>query len=444
MSESADITYPFAWRGTPHEIVRARGPWLFTRDGQKILDAGGGAIVCNVGHARQDVLDAYVTAQQEGYVLPPWRSPARIDLCTRLIRDWLPAGMKRIQFVCSGSEAIETAAKIALQYHAARGETERREFIVRTPSYHGTTLTTAALSGHPARKAGLEAALGEHPRVDAPYPLRAPKAMSAQALAALYLDQLHDRVESVGSHRIAAFVAEPIVGSSGGMIVPPDGYWRGVREICDAHGILLIADEVMTGFGRTGTKFALDHWDVCADILVSGKGLAGGHAPINGVFAREAIGEAIESAGMDVMFHTYAALSGPCGAADKVLEILTRDGLVERSAYLGAKLLGSLRESLSDVPQVAEVRGKGLLIGIEIVRDRDTLERFPLGDAMVGKVLVEAMKRDLFFYPGGTGEVRDILCLGPPLNTDASELERIPEIMRDAIIAATRASVATR
>ncbi|MCY4040766.1 MAG: aminotransferase class III-fold pyridoxal phosphate-dependent enzyme [Gammaproteobacteria bacterium] len=432
-----DIVYPFASQARVVEIVKAEGSWLFTRTGQKILDAGGGAVVCNVGHARDDVLGAYIEAQREGYVLPPWRSPVRTELCERLIRDWLPDGMTRIQFVCSGSEAIETAAKIALQYNVARGEKGRHQIIVRTPSYHGTTLATAALSGHPARRAGIEAALREYPRVNAPYALRAPASVPADALCDFYLDQLSACIEAIGSEHIAAFVAEPIVGSSGGMIVPPDGYWSGIRAMCDAHGILLIADEVMTGFARTGAKFALDHWQVRPDILVAGKGLTGGHAPINGVFARSEIGEAIESAGMDVMFHTYSALSGPCGAASKVLEILARESLIERSKALGAKLIKDLRESLSDVPHVAEVRGKGLLIGIEVVRDRETLARYEREDAMSAKILTEAMRRDLFFYPGGTGEVRDILCLGPPLNTAASDLNRIPEIMRDSILAAT-------
>lgn len=436
MRESAEITYPFASRGTPVEIVKAEGQWLFTRDGQRILDAGGGAIVCNVGHARDDVLGAYVEAQREGYVLPPWRTPTRTELCARLIRDWLPEGMERIQFVCSGSEAIETAAKIALQYHVARGEAGRHQMIVRTPSYHGTTLATAAFSGHPARRAGLEAVLQAHPRIDAPYPLRPPPEVAADQLGAFCVDELRSRIESVGAEHIAALIAEPIIGSSGGMIVPPDDYWQGVREVCDAYGILLIADEVMTGFARTGTKFGLDHWCVRPDILVSGKGLAGGYAPINGVFAKSEIGEAIAVAGMNVMFHTYAALSGPCGAALKVLDILKRESLIERSRVLGAKLLNELRTSLGDVPQVAEVRGKGLLIGIEIVRDRETLERFDRRDAMAGRIVGETMKRNLFVYPGGTGDVRDILCLGPPLNTDPVDLDRIPEILRDSIRAA--------
>jgi len=432
-----DIVYPFASQESALEIVKAEGSWLYTRDGQKILDAGGGAIVCNVGHARDDVLNAYVEGQREGYVLPPWRSPARTELCERLIHDWLPQGMTRMQFVCSGSEAIETAAKIALQYHAARGDKSRHQMIVRTPSYHGTTLATAALSGHPARRAGIEAALREYPRIDAPYPLRAPAATPKEELSDFYLDQLRACINTIGAEHIAAFVAEPIVGSSGGMIVPPEDYWPGVRTLWDAHGIVLIADEVMTGFARTGAKFALDHWQVRPDILVAGKGLAGGHAPINGVFARSEIGETIEAAGMTVMFHTYSALSGPCGAASKVLDILKREKLIERSAALGAKLMQDLRESLSDIEQVAEVRGRGLLIGIEVVRDRDTLERYAREDAMSGKILAEAMRRDLFFYPGGTGEVRDILCLGPPLNTPASDLDRISGIMRDAILAAT-------
>ncbi len=435
MPDHQDIIYPFASQSQPFELTKAQGQWLYTDDGRKILDAGAGAIVCNVGHAREEVLQAYVQAQREGYILPPWRSPARLELCERLIRDWLPEGFNRIQLVCSGSEAIETATKIALQYHAARGALQRHQIIVRTPSYHGTTLTTAAFSGHPARQAGIESAMVEYPRINAPYPLRSPPGVSKTDLASFHLAELEARIESIGAERIAALIAEPIIGSSGGAIVPPDDYWPSLRKVCDANGILLIADEVMTGFGRTGAKFALNHWDVRPDILASGKGLAGGYAPINGVFARNEIGEAIEEANMNVMFHTYSALSGPCGAASKVLEIMTRESLIDASARLGERLLNSLRECLSDDPWVAEVRGKGLLIGIEVVRDRETLERFEESEHTTSKILTEAMNRDLFFYPGGTGEVRDILCLGPPLNIEESDIDRIAEIMSESISA---------
>ena len=438
MPDHQDIIYPFAWQSRPFEVVKAQGKWLYTEDGRKILDAGGGAIVCNVGHAREEVLDAYVEAQREGYILPPWRSPARLELCDRLIRDWLPEGFNRIQLVCSGSEAIETATKVALQYHAARGEPRRHQIIVRTPSYHGTTLTTAALSGHPARQAGIESALVQFPRINAPYPLRSPPEISESDLGAFYLAEFEACIESIGAEQIAALIAEPIVGSSGGILVPPDDYWPGVRKLCDEGGILLIADEVMTGFGRTGAKFASDHWHLRPDILASGKGLAGGYAPINGVFARSEIGEAIEDAGMDVMFHTFSALSGPCGAASKVLEIMTRESLITKGAQLGELLLKHLREALSNDPWVAEVRGKGMLVGIEVVRDRETLERFDTSDHMTSRILAEAMQRDLFFYPGGTGDVRDILCLGPPLNIEESDISRIVEAIRESIAAVRR------
>ncbi len=437
------ITYPFASQGPPVELAKAEGKWLHTMDGQRILDAGGGAIICNIGHAREEVLNAWVEGQREGYILPPWRSPKRLELCERLLRDWLPAGLSRIQFVCSGSEAIETAAKVALQYHAARGDSVRSQMIVRTPSYHGTTLTAAALSGHPARQVGLEPAMTRYPRVHSPYPLRPPEDMAESEPGSHYLNELEGCIASIGAERVAAFIAEPVVGSSGGILIPPDDYWAGVRRICDANGILLIADEVMTGFGRTGARFAVEHWQVRPDILVSGKGLAGGYAPINGVFARSDIGEAIEEAGMSLMFHTCSALSGPCGAASKVLEIMLRESLIDASRTLGELLLHTLRECLHNDPWVAEVRGKGLLLGVEIVRDRATLEHFAPEAQMTSRICEEAFRRGVFLYPGGTGEVRDILCLGPPFTIDRADILLIAEVLRDSIIA-VRESGCTR
>ena len=434
------VRWPFAFSAMqPFRVVRAQGAYLYTGDGREILDAAGGAIAVNVGHGRAAVADAMRdAAMSTSYVVPPWLTPARERLLERLVRDWLPPGLTRLHLTCSGAEGVETAMKIAIQYHAARGKPAKTAIIGRTPSYHGTTLATTAVGGHEARKHGLAHALPSYMRVPAPYPLRC----AAEDVTASCLSALEEAIETAGADNVAAFLAEPIVGASGGAIVPPDDYWPGVRSLCERYDILLLADEVMTGFGRTGAKFALGectdaHWPVAPDVMVAGKGLAGGYAPITGVFATERVGAAIEAAGMNVMFHTFAAHPAACAAADKVLQILTEEELVARAAKAGADLKARLQETFAQHPRVAQVRGKGLLLALEVVADRADLGRFPAAAQITGRIAADALQRGVALYPGGTGVVRDVVVIGPPFTIGDTELTRIVETLALAIDAAT-------
>ena len=279
-------TYPFIPFGHPVSVTRGEGAYLVMEDGSRILDAAGGAIVTNIGHGRGEVAKAVAKAtEEEGYVVPPWHTPSRVRLIERLAARWLPPHLSRVHLACGGSEGVESAMKIAIQHFAAVGRPEKCKIVGRSISYHGTTLATTAVAGHAARKRGLEHVLQSYPSTPTPYPLRCP----GNDPAGYYLEAFEATVEAEGPNTIAAFVGEPIVGASGGAIVPPDAYWPGIREICDRHEILLIADEVMTGFGRTGRTFGYQHWPYAPDILVAGKGIAGGYAPLTGVFATEAI-----------------------------------------------------------------------------------------------------------------------------------------------------------
>ena len=206
-----------------------------------------------------------------------------------------------------------------------------------------------------------------------------------------------------------------------------------MREICDRHDILILQDEVMTGFGRTGAKFGFQHWDFVPDVVVGGKGLGGGYAPITGVFATERIGEALDDAGMMVMFHTFGAHAAACAAADRVLDILLRENLVERAATLGEELGKRLAAAFSNHPHVAEVRGRGMLQAIEVVQDRDTLTPFPAEDHIASRIMAAGLERGVFFYAGGTGVVRDIVVLGPPLIIDEEEMGLIVETLVAAV-----------
>ena len=433
--DGAGRRWPFAFAAMARtRVVAAEGTELILADGRRVLDAAGGAIAVNVGHGRVEVADAMREAALRcSYVVPPWLTPEREQLLERLARDWLPGDLTRMHLTCSGSEGVEAALKIVAQYQAACGLPDKKKVIARTPSYHGVTLAALGIGGHEARKTGLRHILADAPRVPAPYPLRSPAGKGAKA----YVDALEQMIDREGPETVAALLAEPIVGASGGALVPPADYWPQVRALCDRHDILLVTDEVMTGFGRTGKRFAGEHFPgMTADVMVAGKGLASGYAAITGVFATEAVGSAIQAAGMDVMFHTFAAQPAACAAADEVLRILTEEDLVGRAAAMGQRLKAALREAFAQHPHVAEVRGEGLLLAIELVADRETLARFPPASKVAGRVLGEAFERGASFYPGGNGDVRDVVVIGPPFTIGNADVDRIVDTLTAAVDAA--------
>ena len=415
-------------KGKSVSIASAEGACLYTSEGQEIIDVAGGAIVCNVGHGRPRVADAVRRATLDcSYVVPPWLTPSRESLIETLRENWLPKSLTRAHFTSGGSESNESAIKLALHYQQSIGQTRRTKIIGRSISYHGTTLATASISGHPKRKAGLESALPKFCEVATPYPLRCPLGMFHEDAGDYYANLLQQEIESQGPETVAAFLAEPITGTSGGAIVPPDEYWPKVREICDRFGVVLIMDEVMTGFGRTGSTFGYQHWPIEPDILVGGKGLAGGYAPLGGVFATEKIGSAIESAGFQVMFTTFGAHPAACAAATEVLDIMREEELVESAKVKGEYLLNRLQDSLAQHPNLGEIRGKGLLVAVELVKDRETLELFPEEESVTNKIILKGLEKGVFFYGGGTGTVRDLVCFGPTFTITEAQLDRVVE-----------------
>ncbi len=429
--------WPFLPSKHPTQLARAEGAYLYLKDGSKILDAAGGAIVTSIGHGRREVADAiHASVLNSGYVVPTWLTPEREALVEELRRHWLPPHLDRIHLTCGGSEGNEAAIKMAIQYHASTGHPERNVILARSVSYHGTTVTTAAVSGHLSRKRGLEGILPQYPRIETPYPLRCPLGPHHPDAADYYIRNLEQVIEETGAHRIAALIAEPMNGSSGGAITPPANYWARVQEILQRHGILLIMDEVMTGFGRTGVKFGADLYGIKPDLMVAGKGLAGGYAAIAGVYATSKLTDAIAAAGYAVMFHTFAALPSACAAAVKVLSILREESLVAKTRTLGIELMARLQARFGQHPHVAEIRGEGLLIGIEVVRDRETLEPFAEADGITNKLVAAAMQAGVFFYPGGTGAVRDILCIGAPMIIGEAEMDLIVNALDQALATA--------
>jgi adenosylmethionine-8-amino-7-oxononanoate aminotransferase len=433
-----EARFPFVptGRGAPLTVERAEGVWLHTRDGRRILDAAGGAILVNVGHGRREVARAVAEAlEATTYVVPVFATESRLRLVERLVERWLPPRLGRVYLTSGGSESMDAALRLARQHHVSAGRPGRWKIVGRDLSYHGTTLATLAVGGHTRRRAGFEPLLPAFPRAPACYCLRCPLSLRYPGCAVACADALEALLEREGPETVAAFVAEPIVGSTGGALVPPAEYWPRIQAICRRRGVLLVVDEVMTGFGRTGRRFAVEHWGVEPDILVGGKGLSGGYAPIGAVFATEEVVAPIAARHDEFMYYTYGAHPASCAAADKVLEILERERLVERAAERGRRLREALAP-LAEHPHVAEVRGLGLLQAVELVRDRSTLEPFPAEMRVAARVVAAGLARGVFFYPGGVDPARDVICLGPPFEIGDAEIDTLVRVLRESLDAA--------
>ena len=303
----------------PPTIVRGEGVELIASDGRRIIDAAGGAVVNNIGHGRAEVADAVAAAMRElDYVVPIWPTPNRLELADVLVETWLPDGFEHVFLAGGGSEANDTAVRLARFHHLSRGDERRHKVIGRMPSYHGSTLATLAIGGHAARRDGLQPLLSEFPKV---------RWDDADALAGA--------IEAAGPDTVSAFIAEPVIGASGAALIAPADYWARVVEVCREFGVLVIADEVMTGFGRTGRRWGHQHDGWTPDIIVAGKGLGGGYSPLSLVSAADEVVDPITAAGRNVMFFTYSGHDASCAGALAVLGILEREGLVERAAVQG-------------------------------------------------------------------------------------------------------------
>jgi adenosylmethionine-8-amino-7-oxononanoate aminotransferase len=423
--------------------VRAAGATIWDADGRAYLDAAGGAVVVGIGHGRAEV--ASVMAAQAGriaYAHGTAFTTEALEAYAVEVGAVLPLDAPAIYPVSGGSEAIETALKMARACHLARGEPGRDVVIARWGSYHGNSLGALDLSGREPLRRPYAAWLGRFRHVSVPYPYRAGQA-AAHALGdpAALAAELEAAIVAAGAGRVAAFVAEPIVGATLGAVVPPDGYWAAVADVCRRHGVLLIADEVMTGFGRTGRWFGSDHWGLRPDILVAAKGATSGYWPFGFAAASSAVYEAIAAGGFIHGF-TFSHSAVGAAVAREVLRILREEDLVAASATKGDRLGELLRERLGDHPHVGEIRWSGLMVGVELVADRETTAPFARAERRMEAVVAAARERGVLVYSGtgaANGVDGDTLLLGPPFVTTDEELVRIAEAMAQAIEAATAA-----
>jgi adenosylmethionine-8-amino-7-oxononanoate aminotransferase len=400
--------------------VRGQGCWIFASDGKQYLDAAGQAAVVSIGHGVQSVGRAM--AEQAGQLAfahtSQFHTPAAEKLASRLL-ELAPPAMKqggRVYFASGGSEANETAIKLARQFYLEKGQPQRFRVVSRRQSYHGSTVGAMALSGNVARKAPYRPLLSEWGHIAPCFCTRCPLGLRFPDCALACANELEALLER-GAESIAAFIFEPVVGATLGAVAPADGYGQRIAEICRRHGILLIADEIMTGMGRTGKNFAVEHWNVEPDIITVGKGVASGYAPLGAVIAGPLVVEAFAS-GTGAFQHgfTYQAHPVAMAAGNAVLDVIERDDLFARVGEAGGALFAAL-EPLRAHPHLGDVRGLGLLAGVEFVKDKRTLEPFPVEEKVCERVHDAAMEHGVLTYPsqGCVDGLRgDHILLAPP------------------------------
>ena len=417
-------------------MVRGEGSYLFDAEGRRYLDGSGGPAAFCIGHANREV-NAAIAAQLERFACAYrylFTTDVLEELTGLILRKFGP-DFGHIVYCCSGSEAVESALKVALQFWLARGLRAKRHFIARERSYHGNTLGALSVSGFAERRLPFEGSLLDVAFVSAANAYRPAGGVAPAELAATLAAELEECIRRIGPERVAGFIFEPVVGAAGGVVPAPPGYAEAVRAVCDRYDVLLIADEVMCGAGRCGTWRALDHENVRADITTVAKGLAGGYIPLGATIFSNAIGSAILAAdGTILTGHTYSGHTAACAAGLAVQRIIERDRLVERVAAAGPGLKSALQSALERFDEVGDVRGRGYFLGIELVRDRITKQPFPRQRAISHEIGRCAFEHGLICYPcaGNVGDgTGDTIIIAPPFNaTDAQLAELVDKLAK--------------
>ena len=417
----------------PHVWVKGKGCILTDADGREFIDGLACLWNVNVGHGRRELAEAaaeqmstlaYAVNYTGSAVVPA------IRLAHRLTELAYP-NLCSTYFTSGGAESNESAFKTARYYWKIKGMPNKVKIISRQFGYHGVTMAAMSATAVP----GYDRMFG--PRVPnfihtaTPYGYRFEGARPGETVGQAAARMLEETILNEGPDTVAAFIAEPVQGA-GGIIVPPDDYFPLVRQICTKHNVLFIADEVITGFGRTGHWFALTHWGVQPDIMAFAKGITSGSLPLGGIMvSREVLDTMLSAPYADRWMHayTYSGHATCCAVGLRNLEIIEKEGLVDNAAKMGARLLKGM-QSLSDLAAVGEVRGKGLMVAVELVADRATKAAFDPAKKVINKVKAELEARGVF-----TRHVRDILCFAPALVITEAQVDRLVEATRGAISA---------
>ncbi|HYY80900.1 MAG TPA: aminotransferase class III-fold pyridoxal phosphate-dependent enzyme [Actinomycetes bacterium] len=435
MSHEA-VSHVFARGSGLPRVARARGCEIWDTDGRRYLDAAGGAVVVGIGHGDPGVVAAIsAQAAEIAYTHGTMFTSEALEAYAAELAAVVPVDDARVYPVSGGSEAVETALKMARAYHLARGE-DRHRVVARWGSYHGNTRGALDLSGREPLRRPYLPWLGQTVHTLAAYEYRCPfRETHPRGCGGRYARELERAIVEAGPETVAAFVAEPISGATLGAAVPPDDYWPAVVEVCRRFGILVIADEVMTGFGRTGRWFACDHWSVRPDILVAAKGAASGYWPLGLVLASGRVHDTIAASGfthgLTFSHHVVGAAAGRA-----VLRALRERNLVAAAEVQGKRLRAALEERMGAHRAVGDIRGLGLLVGIELVADRATRAPYPRAERLTERLLAAARERGLLAYPStgcADGRDGDLVVLGPPLVIGDAEVDEAVALLGAAV-----------
>jgi adenosylmethionine-8-amino-7-oxononanoate aminotransferase len=411
------------------KIVRGEGCWLIDERGKRYLDAVGGAYVANLGHSNPEIADSIAEqCRQFGYLSGTMFTHGPVEHLADELAETLPGDLSKLYFLCSGSEAVEAALKLARQYWVEQGRPSKHKIIALSPGYHGSTLLALSASAREAHKAPFRPWLVDVHRIPAPYPYRCECGGRGPACPVCSGAVLEEAIEKLGADQVAAFIAEPVGGSSTGASTPRPEYFQRVREICDRHDVLFIADEVLVGVGRTGTWWAIEPYDVAPDIMTFGKGISGGYVPLSGIAAGQRVVDAIaEGSGSFVHAQTFSHHPVACAAGVATMRYLKKHKLVERCAKMG-KVLHERLAPLTKLPHVGDVRGRGLLAGIEFVEDKASRAPLPRSAKFAERFADAALAAGITVWPNvghADGTSGDAALIAPPFIITEDEIDEI-------------------
>jgi len=415
-------------------LVRGEGVYVWDDEGKRYIDGSSGPVCVGIGYGVEEIADAARRQMEEISFAHSSHFTAKSVLeCSEKLARFAPPTLNHVFFCSGGSEATEAAAKMARQYHLERGDASRYKVVARWQSYHGNTLGALSMSGNIARRRRYVPMLLDFPHIPPAYCYRC---WFRKERGSCDLDcawSLDTEIKAVGPQHVSAFIAEPVVGATLGTVPAPDGYFQVIREICDDHDVLLIADEVMTGFGRTGRNFGIEHWDIEPDIIATAKGISSGYLPLGAVIASDKVLNAFQDP--FAHGHTYGSHPVACAVGAAVIDYIEKHKLVQRSAEHGPYLLKRL-ETLEDHPSVGDVRGLGIFAGIEFVKNKGSKEPFPPEVGFNRRVLERCFGNGLLVYPGVAtidGVRGDHIQVAPPLVVTRSQIDEIVALLDRSI-----------
>ncbi|KYO68621.1 aspartate aminotransferase family protein [Thermovenabulum gondwanense] len=419
-------------------IVKGEGIYLWDNKGKKYIDACSGALVSNIGHGVDEVIEAIYEQMKKVEFAHRFKfsNEKIIELSEKIIKI-SPKEISRVLFASGGSEAVETALKLAREYYVEKGKPTKYKVISRWQSYHGNTMGALSLSGNVARRVRYSPLLLDFPHAEPAYCYRCSFDKNPDECNLECAENIEKLVKREGPENIAAIIIEPIVGSTLGAAVPKDGYLQYIRELCDKYDILFIADEVMTGVGRTGKNFAVDHWKVIPDVICMAKGISGGYAPLGAVAIKESIYEVFKK-GSGKFAHGYTFAGNPVSAAAgcAVIDYLNKNNLIEKCEKSGDLILNKLEILKEKYPFIGDVRGKGLMMGIEFVKNKRTKETFDPSLGLTERIVDKALEEGLMLYGAALcadGTKGDAVMVAPPLTVTEIEINEIIKILEKVI-----------